>query len=340
MAPASPQVSVITTTYNHASYLGDCVRSVLAQTFPDWEQIIVDDGSTDATPGVAASFTDPRIRYFRRERVGVLRLAETYNFALSQARAPLIAILEGDDYWNPRMLERQTAHFRDPETVFAYAELAAVVDGAVRDTDNPTRRWPPAARSNFPVGSALAPILSFDGMPQPATWLVRRSALEKIGGFRQVPGIPTTDYPTILFLCLEGRFAYAPEILAYWRKHAAQTTNQYAGAVFSGCADFAARFYEREVSPEIKARLGVTAEELSVRIDRQRAFGRFRQGRYELLARRWPDARRSFRDALRGGSPYVRTASAAGWCASWLRSDLELCARLAGKEWYRRPNDR
>ncbi len=335
MTPASPRVSVLTLTHNHAPYLRQCVDSLRDQTVSDWEQIIVDDGSTDGTPGVAASLKDPRVRYFRRERLGVLRLAENYNFALAQARAPLVAIVEGDDYWDPHLLETQLPAFDDPEVVLAFAEINAVVDGKARDAAHPIRRWPRQAQSNTPVGCALAPILSFQGMPQPMTWVLRRSALEAVGGFQSAPGIPTTDYPTLLRLCLQGRFAYADKILAYWRKHPAQTTNQRAGALFVGCADLAADFYEREVPAEIKARLGLSAAELLRRIQSQRAFGHFRQGRSDLINGRWPAARESFRKAWRGGSGYVRAASLAGWGASWLSTDLEPFARLLGKEWYR-----
>ena len=332
----APRVSIITTTFNHAAYVGECVRSALAQSYQDWEMLVVDDGSTDGTADIVAGFPDQRIRLFRRPNIGVLRLAETYNFALTKAEGSLIAILEGDDFWVPQKLERQVPLFDDDSLVLAYAELGTVVDGRRRDTASPMRRWPAREQRNDPIGAALGPILTFDGMLQPATWLVRRSALIGIGGFRQVPGIPTTDFPTLLALCCAGRFAYDPKILAYWRKHEAQTTNRWAGAVFSGCADYAWEFYEREVSADMKKVIGVLEEELRRATARQRAFGRFRQGRSELLASRWPQARGSFREAWRGGSLYVRAASAAGWMAGWLHADLEAVARLMGKEWYRR----
>jgi glycosyltransferase involved in cell wall biosynthesis len=58
----SPRVTVLTAAYNQERYIGRCIESVLAQTYADWEMIIVDDGSTDNTRGVAASFCDPRIK--------------------------------------------------------------------------------------------------------------------------------------------------------------------------------------------------------------------------------------------------------------------------------------
>lgn len=333
---ASPKVSVITPTYNHAPYLAECVRSVLAQTFEDWEQIIVDDGSSDATPEVAAGFHDPRVRYFRRDRVGVYRLAETYNFALSQARAPLIAILEGDDAWAPEKLAIQVPALDAPGVVLSFAEIDVIVDGVVKAHPQWTRDWSEEARSNFPVGSALAPILCFEGMADPGTWVVRRSALDAIGGFQQVPGLPTTDYPTLLRLCLQGRFVYVPRPLLRWRSHSAQTSNRHAGDIFIGCADHAGRFYETGIPPEIKARLTLTPGRLERRLERQRAFGLIRQGRCDLLDGRWLDARGDFRRAYGRGTPFLNAACAAGWAASWLHADMEGLARLLGKPHFRR----
>ena len=336
MSSPSPKVCIITPTYNHAPYLGECVRSALAQTFEDWEQLIVDDGSTDATPEIAASFRDPRIRYFRRERVGVYRLAETYNFALSRSRAPLVAILEGDDAWTPENLAVQVPRLDDPEVVLAFAEIDVIVDGVARAHPQLTRAWSEEARKNFPVGSALAPLLAFEGMADPGTWVVRRRALDAIGGFRQVPGVPTTDYPTLLELCLQGRFAYTPRPLTRWRQHAAQATNRHSGDIFIGCADYARRFYDARIPPEIKSRLPLTSERLERGLERQRAFGLIRQGRCDLLDGRWPQARENFRRAYGRGSAFLNAASAVGWAAGWLHADLEACARLLGKPHFRR----
>jgi glycosyltransferase involved in cell wall biosynthesis len=58
----SPQVSVVVKSYNHARYVGDTIRSVLDQSFQDFEIVVTDDGSTDGTPEVIRRFTDPRIR--------------------------------------------------------------------------------------------------------------------------------------------------------------------------------------------------------------------------------------------------------------------------------------
>src|SRR6267143_992770 len=121
-----PLVSVITPTYNHESYIGPCIESLLRQTYPHWEQIIVDDGSTDATPKVVKRYLDPRIRYHRQTNQGAYALARTYNQALDIAKGSLIAILEGDDLWPPMKLATLVPTFDDPRVVLAYGQNADV----------------------------------------------------------------------------------------------------------------------------------------------------------------------------------------------------------------------
>ena len=98
-----PTVSVITVTYNQSSFIGKCIESVLAQTSPDWEQIILDDGSTDATAETVEQYClkDARITFVQHEHVGIYRMSELYNMGLAASEGKLIAVLEGDDYWPP-----------------------------------------------------------------------------------------------------------------------------------------------------------------------------------------------------------------------------------------------
>lgn len=96
-----PEVSVIIPCYNHGHYLPHAVNSVLAQTFTDWEAIIVDDGSTDNTREVAAQFTDERVRYVHQENRG---LSGARNTGIRAAQGAYLAFLDADDEWEPRFL--------------------------------------------------------------------------------------------------------------------------------------------------------------------------------------------------------------------------------------------
>src|SRR5438309_11287439 len=121
-----PLVSVVTPTYNHDHYIGPCIESLLRQTYPNWEQIIIDDGSTDATRKALERYTEPRIRYHRQTNQGAYALARTYNRALDLAKGSLIAILEGDDLWPQKKLATLVPTLDDPRIVLAYGQNADV----------------------------------------------------------------------------------------------------------------------------------------------------------------------------------------------------------------------
>jgi glycosyltransferase involved in cell wall biosynthesis len=97
-------LSVVMSVYNGAATVREAVESVLAQTYDDFEFIIVDDGSTDATPGILSSFHDSRVKVIRQENAG---LTVSLNRGIGAATAPLIARMDADDISFPSRLETQ-----------------------------------------------------------------------------------------------------------------------------------------------------------------------------------------------------------------------------------------
>lgn len=107
MTPSNPRVSVVMALYNAETYLRQAIGSVLAQTYSDFELLIVDDCSTDHSLAIARSFGDGRIRILRHQtNVGA---AASRNEAMTQARGEFIAIMDADDVCAPNRLERQIA---------------------------------------------------------------------------------------------------------------------------------------------------------------------------------------------------------------------------------------
>jgi glycosyltransferase involved in cell wall biosynthesis len=104
-----PLYTIIMTSYNHARFIGPAIESVLAQTLPDWELLIVDDVSPDNSWEVITSFHDPRITAIRHEtnRGG----SAAYNTAYARARGEFIACLDCDDMFYPEKLQRQKEFF-------------------------------------------------------------------------------------------------------------------------------------------------------------------------------------------------------------------------------------
>lgn len=114
----SSLVSIISPSYNCAPFIAGSIRSVLSQTYENWEMIIVDDCSTDDSEAIVRTFGDSRIRYFRNERnVGA---AVSRNRALREAKGRWIAFLDCDDLWAPDKLERQVRFMEDNAYDFSY----------------------------------------------------------------------------------------------------------------------------------------------------------------------------------------------------------------------------
>jgi glycosyltransferase involved in cell wall biosynthesis len=326
---AMPRVTVLCATYQHASFIGDCIRSVLAQTMQDWEMIIVDDGSEDATPDIAESFQDPRIVVLRRKHEGVAGLARAYASAVAMTHSPFLAILDGDDTWPPTKLEDQLPLFKDPTVVLAYGSAELMDEmGCVY-----ARHWhSPRGRvgRNSPVGAVLPALVSVNFIVA-VTVMVRRSALEGIGGFFQVSGVPYVDHPTWLRLATTGTFARSSLVLGHWRRHASQVTTRswfenaqdrvsYLQAIAEDARDVA--------TPDVRAALAA-----SIRRDpsRQREEVLIAHGRLALLEGRWRQAAETFAQLLRTGEPRTRAVAAMGLVCAGSRNDMERLLSVMGR---------
>jgi glycosyltransferase involved in cell wall biosynthesis len=103
MGKTIPAISVVMPLYNKGHEVGRAIQSVLAQTFADYELLVVDDGSTDSGPDIVTACDDPRIRMIRQENAGV---SAARNRGIAEARAELIAFLDADDEWYPEFLSK------------------------------------------------------------------------------------------------------------------------------------------------------------------------------------------------------------------------------------------
>lgn len=125
-------VSVVTPTYNRADRIHRAIESVLAQTYEEWEHVIVDDASTDDTRSVVKSYDDDRIRYIRHEENR--RQAAARNTAIEAAEGEYVAFLDSDDEWRPTKLEKQVDYMddRDEAWVGVYTDGTTLRDSRVK----------------------------------------------------------------------------------------------------------------------------------------------------------------------------------------------------------------
>src|SRR5437763_548109 len=125
MSLAQPLISVLVTTYNHEKYIGAAVASILGQSFGDFEAVVIDDGSTDATGAVVRSFSDPRIRYLRQPNQGPSVATTT---ALAACRGKYLALMSGDDVLHPDRLQTQLEAYRRGPTRLLFAGVDFIDD--------------------------------------------------------------------------------------------------------------------------------------------------------------------------------------------------------------------
>ena len=117
-------VSIIMPSWNTGRLIAESIQSVIDQTYPNWELLIVDDCSTDNTDEVVEKFHDERIRYFHNERNSGAAL--TRNHALQKARGEWIAFLDSDDLWMPEKLEHQLNFMQENHYVLSYTEYEKI----------------------------------------------------------------------------------------------------------------------------------------------------------------------------------------------------------------------
>jgi glycosyltransferase involved in cell wall biosynthesis len=220
-----PLISILTLVYNQAQYIEQTIRSVLNQTYRNWEWIILDDGSTDGTGDIIKSFKDSRIGYTHQEHKGIQHLAKTYNRAFSFCNGIYIAMLDGDDYWPDYKLEVQNRGFDKPDIVLSYGECTVVNHHNKKIASMSIPEDVNIAR-NDPIGSALHKFI-----PErfcfihTSTVMLKKQALINLGGFIEAEGL-FHDFPTWVRLSIEGKFSVFPVCLGYWRRHSSSVVLQ------------------------------------------------------------------------------------------------------------------
>jgi len=170
----APRVSFCVPTYNRAQFLGQTLESALAQTVSDFEIVVVDDVSPDATPELMRRFADPRIRYVRNaQNLGV---PENLNRAFSLARGGYLVLLEDHDLIAPDYLEASLDILdRHPGVGFVGTGIVII------DQDGkPVRQWIADLREVTPGRELLRFLLTHTTCPFSVTTVIRRSLLAGI----------------------------------------------------------------------------------------------------------------------------------------------------------------
>jgi glycosyltransferase involved in cell wall biosynthesis len=246
-----PLVSVVAIFLNAERFLEEAIESVVAQTYPQWELLLVDDGSTDASAAIARRYVErhpERVRYLEHPGHRNLGMSASRNRGLEHARGEYLALLDADDVWLPQKLERQVAILEaHPEAALLFGAPLYWFGWTGRPEDR-GRDYVidlklPADRV-YPPHSLLLPFLRRAApTPCPSDVLVRREAAVRVGGFEA--------HFTGVHMVYEDQGFFSKLLLRYpaylsaetWDRYRQHPESCYAVSKATGAREIARRYY-------------------------------------------------------------------------------------------------
>jgi glycosyltransferase involved in cell wall biosynthesis len=207
-------VSVIVAAYNHEAYIRQCIDSALAQTYPDVEIVVVDDGSSDGTYEILKSYDDS-ITLIRSTNRGT---QAARNAAIAASTGQYLALLDSDDYWLPHKLAQQMQVFVEhPDTALVYS-LALAVD----EVGSPLGGGVPFGRDAPDPHRVFETLLASCHIPA-LTAVFKRACLDAVGSFDESL-LGSGDWDMWLKIAERWSVRCVPEPLAFYRVHPTNTT--------------------------------------------------------------------------------------------------------------------
>lgn len=204
-------VSVILPIYNGEQFVARAIKSVLNQTYKELEIIVVDDGSSDNSLDVVRSYADARLKVFTKENGGP---ASARNFGIKRSSGEFIALIDQDDLWYPKKLEKQIRLIsQNSKLDMVYCNALSIYE----DGSGPTRKW---SELHIPqTGKVFIELYRYNFILCSSA-IFRKSLINKIGFIdenRKFFGVD--DYEYWLRIALNSEIGYVPEILVERRLH-------------------------------------------------------------------------------------------------------------------------
>lgn len=211
----NPTVSLVMKVYNGERYLREAVDSILAQTFTDFELIIIDDGSTDDSAGIVRRYQDARIRFLQNEHN--LGLCATQNKVIAAARGKYIAVMDCDDRSYPKRLERQVD--------FLESHPSVMMCGTFRDNcvDGELKSFP---QPELTTDAEIKFSLVFGNFCYTHSSIMFRAEPYREAGLSYGPAAIAEDYQIILEMAKRFSLAVIPEVLVSYRIYGESTSQQ------------------------------------------------------------------------------------------------------------------
>ncbi|RKD12415.1 hypothetical protein BCY91_12250 [Pelobium manganitolerans] len=208
---ANPLVSICMPAYNAALYIDDAINSVLAQSYQNFELIIVNDGSTDETAAHTTRFKDKRIKTFITENRGQCAAA---NFAFSKSSGRFIKFMDADDLISPGFIQAQVELISDNDNFIASAKWGRFYHNDIKTFKlNPESVW----RDMKPIDWLVESLAEGPNMMQCALWLIPRPVLQNSGLWDEsLSLINDFEFFIRVLLCAE-KIKFAENAILYYR---------------------------------------------------------------------------------------------------------------------------
>jgi glycosyltransferase involved in cell wall biosynthesis len=217
MNDSYPLVSVVTPARDVALWIETAIRSVLHQTFSDFEMIVVDDGSVDETAAVAGSIADPRLTVVRQKQRGS---AAARNAGMAACTAQYVGFLDGDDVWAPEKLERQVAILDSHPEIDLTFSWSRIIDQSGASTGYLPRAAPGA--------TGFDDVFTRDVIGNGSSVVARRSALDQVGPFDETLRAAVDFDMWLRIAAIRPENCWCvPEPLTLYRRRAGQVTSNW-----------------------------------------------------------------------------------------------------------------
>tara|TARA_X000001036_G_scaffold108703_1_gene101833 strand:- start:958 stop:1854 length:897 start_codon:yes stop_codon:yes gene_type:complete len=206
-----PLVSIIMNCYNGEKYLEDSLKSIINQTYKNWELIFWDNLSTDKSKKIFEKYKDKRFKYFYAKKRTVLY--EARNLAIKKAKGEFIAFLDVDDFWTKDKLHKQLPKFKNKEVGLVYSNFFKFFEK--------NKRKEIAYKSELPKGKVTGNIIK-DYRVGFISIILRKKFILRMKKIFDYNYDLISDFDFILHFSIKHKFACINEPLAYYRIHSEQ----------------------------------------------------------------------------------------------------------------------
>jgi glycosyltransferase involved in cell wall biosynthesis len=218
----TPLVSIVIPTYNHAKFISKALKSVIDQTYKNWEAIIIDNESVDETYKLINNFNDPRIKYFKISNDGVI--AKSRNLGINEAKGEWIAFLDSDDWWTKDKLEACVSKIsKNVDFIYHAHEYVSKSKSFFKKKIIRGRQLKKPILNDLLIGT-----ITKGSQISNSSVIVRKNILIKIGGLNENKIlVGSDDYDTWLRIAqITDQFLYINKKLSYYLSHDANTSSK------------------------------------------------------------------------------------------------------------------